>query len=380
MSWQEESLMSLRKEFVVLAQNQSLPFAELCRRFNISRKTGYKWLSRYQLDVTAPLCNRSRKPLRSPTRTAPRIEAQVIALRHQHPAWGGRKLSRVLKNDGVSNAPAPSTITHILRRNGLLHAPLTGEGGVYQRFEHPLPNHLWQMDFKGHFITDKGRCDPLTVLDDHSRFNIVLQALNRTTTETVKTKLINAYRCYGLPLRMNMDNGSPWGAPGAATHGLTALSVWMIRLGIRVSFSRPYHPQTNGKEERFHRTLKLEVLKGRHFSDLVQVQHHFDQWRGIYNHRRPHEGIGLQTPVERYHPSPRRMPEVLDVIEYSPDDEVVYVKHNGVVNNWRRKLKVSNSLLGLPIAFRPRPDKDGVYDMFFCHQRFGKIDLKHDNV
>ena len=378
MPWQEESLMSLRKEFVTLALNQSLSFSELCRRFGISRKTGYKWLARYRIDPGEDFADRSRQPHHNPTRTHPAIEAEVVALRRRHPAWGGRKLHRVLRNDGYTAVPAPSTITHILRRHGLLQTGADRPQQPYRRFEHAAPNHLWQMDFKGHFQTLGGRCDPLTVIDDHSRFNIVLEALGRTTTAAVQASLTRAFRRYGLPQRINMDNGAPWGAPAARGHGISALSVWLIRLGVGISFSAPAHPQTNGKDERFHRTLKAEVLGQRCFSDRGHVQRCFDAWRSVYNHRRPHEGIGMRTPGERYHPSPRCFPEVLLPYEYAPDDEVVMVKRNGQVTDWRCQLKVSSALWGHHIAFRPRND-DGVYDLYFCHHRLGDVDLKQNN-
>src|SRR5262249_28011286 len=156
----------------------------------------------------------------------------------------------------------------------------------YQRFEHDAPNCLWQMDFKGHFATQTARCHPLTVLDDHSRFAVGLQACPDQRTETVKDRLTHIFRRYGLPQRMTRDNGSPWGSD--ADHRFTPLTVWLMRLDIRVSHSRPYHPQTQGKDERFHKTLGLELLRDRFFRDLAQAQRCFDDWRYVYNLQRPH--------------------------------------------------------------------------------------------
>ena len=215
----------------------------------------------------------------------------------------------------------------------------------------------------------------MTLLDDHSRFNLVLQACTGVAASTVQPHLTRVFQRYGLPVRINADNGAPWGSPRQAGHGLSELSVWLIRLGIRVSHSAPYHPQTNGKIERFHRSLKTEVLAGRSFIDLQQAQSAFEHWRDIYNHERPHDALGLETPAKRYRASPINYPVALFPIEYSSEDTVAVVKWNGEVNFKGFKLKVSNALLKLPVAFRADPQHDGCYDVFFCHHRFMRVDL-----
>jgi transposase InsO family protein len=309
-------------------------------------------------------------------RTADSVVQQVIALRHQHAAWGGRKIHHRLVALGVQRVPAPSTITAILRRNNLISDAASALAQPWQRFEHDHPNSLWQIDFKGYVDTASARCHPLTLLDDHSRFNLTLTACAQPNTATVKTALTCVFERYGLPVRINADNGAPWGSPRETQHGLTALTVWLIRLGIRISHSRPYHPQTNGKDERFHRTLNAEVLNGQAFHDLAHAQRAFDQWRPIYNEQRPHEALNYQTPVSRYQPSQRTMPPTLPAIEYSQDDHVITVGWDGVVKFARQKFKVSNALQHLPIALRADPEQDGAYHLFFCHQRFGSIHLQ----
>jgi transposase InsO family protein len=273
--------MSLRQEFVLLATHEGSNRRELCGRFGISPKTAYKWLARYAKDKAPGLQDRSRRPLCTPSRTPSELEAQVLALRQQHPAWGGRKISKRLKKLGYADAPAPSTVTSILHRHGLISEAASAQATAWQRFEHAQPNELWQIDFKGYFSTPAGLCHPLTVIDDHSRFNLVLAACARTNTKSVQPLLTEAFRRYGLPVRINADNGSPWGSPSEHEHGITQLTVWLIRLGIRISHSAPAHPQTNGKDERFHRSLKAEVLNGRSFEDLEQAQRAFDYWRHI---------------------------------------------------------------------------------------------------
>ena len=355
-----------REEFVALASQRDANVSELCRRFGISRKTGYKWLNRDELT------DRSRRPNTSPTRMPAELEAQVVAVRAQHPAWGARKIAHVLKRDsGV--VMATSTANSVLRRHGLIEPAASRAATAWQRFEHEAPNALWQIDFKGHFPTDTVRCHALTVLDDHSRFNIVLQALGGEQREPVQQALQRAFERYGLPERINADNGPPWGCaePGA----LTGLGVWLISLGVRLSHSRPAHPQTNGKDERFHRSMDAEVLLGRRFRDLDDAQRHFNDWRQIYNFKRPHESIGMATPATRYHPSPRSMPAQLPAVEYGPGDIVRRVGQGGRISLHGRTLRVGKALIGQHIALRPQLDRDGAFDVYFCHQKITAIDL-----
>ena len=372
MPWHEVSVVEQRLEFVHLAQQQGVSLAELCRRFGISRVTGYKWLER--AESGQGLTDRSRRPQSSPRRTPEQIAEQVLALRRQHPAWGGRKLAHRLMRLGFEEVPAPSTITHILRRHGLISSEQSAAATPWQRFEHAAPNDLWQIDFKGDFAAGNRRCHPLTVLDDHSRYNLILQACSSQNTPEVRSHLTRGFQRYGLPVRINADHGQPWGSP-AAEHGLSQLSIWLIRLGIRLSFSGIRHPQTNGKDERFHRSLKAEVLHNQAFQSLDQAQRAFNRWRPVYNQQRPHEGIGYAVPADRYQPSPRRFPGKLPPIEYGPDDQVAVVGWNGQVRFKGRRLKVSNALKDLPIALRPSASRDGHYDLYFCHHRFAHIDL-----
>lgn len=378
MPWQPRALMSIKQEFVELASREGANRRELCRRFCISPKTGYALLARHAQEGAAAFSERSRRPHKSPARTPASVEQVIIDLRTQHPSWGGRKIARRLLELGYAQVPPPSTITTILHRHGLITAQASLAAQHWQRFEHETPNALWQIDFKGDFDTASARCYPLTLLDDHSRFNLVLQACPSVAASTVQPHLARVFERYGLPVRLNADNGAPWGSPRLAGHGLSELSVWLIRLGIRISHSAPYHPQTNGKIERFHRSLKTEVLAGRSFIDLRQAQRAFEHWRGVYNHERPHDSLGLDTPAKHYRPSPRRYLQTLPAIEYPSGDTVVGVKWNGEVNFQGRKLKVSNALLKLPVAFRADPLHDGCYDVFFCHHRFMRVDLRAD--
>src|SRR5882672_3327588 len=371
MPWREVNTVSLRQEFVQLVQAGGVSVSELCERFQISRKTGYKWLARAA--AGEPLSDLSRRPRRSPARTPAAVESAIVRERQTHPAWGARKLRWRLEQQGLSRLPASATVHAVLKRHGLIAAAGAGAQRAWIRFEHAEPNDLWQMDFKGNVALRSGRCHPLTVLDDHSRYNVALQSCGNEQTETVRTCLSDAFRIYGLPWRMTMDNGSPWGAH--ARHELTPLTVWLIRLGIGVSHSRPYHPQTQGKDERFHRTLKAEVLNGRTFTDCAQAQRAFDAWRAVYNTERPHQALGMAVPAQRYRPSARAYPEQLPPIEYGPDDGVRKVQAEGWISFQGHDIRVPRALRGERVAVRPI-NIDGLYEVYFCHQLVAEVDLK----
>jgi len=371
MPWREATPMSERSEFLSFVSRRDLTMSALCQRYGVSRKTGYKWLRRARDSGPEGLADRSRRPHHSPLRTPPEVEAVICDLRSHHPAWGGRKLHHLLRGEGFLHPPAPSTITGILRRSGLL-APDRRPQRDWQRFEELSPNALWQMDFKGHFPTNEGRCHALTVLDDHSRFNLCLAACRDERAETVQDQLTQACQRYGLPERMLMDNGSPWGSDAAHPH--TKLTAWLIRLGVTVLHGRPYHPQTQGKEERFHRTLGLEVLARRPtWQSLNEVQRAFDTWRNVYNLRRPHEALGYAAPASRYQPSARPFPAKLPPLEYAPGDQVRKVQQKGLIHFRGQELLVSRAFIGEPVALRPVGD--GAWDVYYCHQRVGHVDL-----
>jgi transposase InsO family protein len=374
MPWREVSMMSERKEFVTLALSADRAnVREMCRRFGISAPTGYKWLRRYGQEGNAGLTDLSRRPRRSPGRTPAEVERVVLEVRDRHPAWGARKLRVWLLTHGYARMPSPSTITAILKRNGRIDASESSKHTAWQRFERQAPNELWQMDFKGHFAMSLGgRCHPLTVLDDHSRFALGVQACDNELTETVHQRLTSIFRHYGLPDRMLMDNGSPWGTHYERAY--TLLTVWLMRLGIDVGHGRPHHPQTQGKDERFHRTLRAEVLQGRNFTDLAQCQAAFDHWRPIYNLQRPHEALGMQTPATRYHVSHKTFPETLAPPEYDPSDLVRRVQDKGQIHFKGRTFRVGKAFRGFSVALRPTPT-DGVWDVLFYSFPIAQVDL-----
>lgn len=375
MPWMSRSTMSLRLEFIQLALSKGASIRSLTRRFGISAKTAYKWLRRYREGGSKALQDQSRRPHSSPRRTSVEMEQVIVELRTKHPRWGARKLHTRLIALGYHDLPSISTITAIVRRHGLLDPGEALKHRPWQRFEAECPNVLWQMDFKGHIAIQTGRCHPLTILDDHSRFNIGLQACPDETHQTVQHHLVAVFRRYGLPCRFLVDNGTPWGARDGEWH--TKLTVWLLRLGIGVIHARPYHPQTLGKDERFHRTLRAEVLADAAFASLQDCQHAFDRWRLCYNTERPHEALGMATPVSRYQPSPREFPEALPPIEYGPEDIVRKVQGKGEISFRNRIFVIGRAFHGYPIALRPTLT-DGLFDIYFCKERITQINLKLD--
>lgn len=364
--------MSERLAFVRLADQDGANVSELCRQFQISRKTGYKLLTRYRQKGPAGLADRSRRPHHSPHATPPDVVATVLAVRAHHPAWGGRKIQGWLKRQGLP-APSPSTITHILHHHGQLPATALPPPVVWQRFVAAGPNDLWQLDFKGTLQLAQGAAVyPLSVLDDHSRFALGLFACPNQQATTVQEHLIALFQQYGLPRRILSDNGPPWGSSGQG--GITALEAWWLRLGIRVSHGRYYHPQTQGKVERFHGTLARELFRAGVPVDRQACQVCFDHWRASYNQERPHDALDLAVPADRYAPSRRPFPAVLAPIVYPPGDAVRHVNAYGIISWHNRRYFVGRGVAGEPVALRPTPAGRQV-NVYYCGQLLKVLDL-----
>lgn len=370
MPWGVVSLMSLRQEFVRLSEKKAVSFTELCQRYGISRKTGYKWLSRYRTKGTQGLIDQSRRPKNSPAKLPQAREQIVLRLRQSHPRWGARKIRRLLKNQGEA-LPACSTITALFHRHGLI-APSYEAKPNWQRFEREVPNSLWQMDFKGPVATLGGPAHALTVLEDHSRFNLCLKALPNQKGESVQQALTQTFRLYGLPNSMIMDNGPPWG--GEPAYPYTVLTMWLIRLNVGVSHSRSYHPQTMGKDERFHGTLNRELLYARQGRDLYHLDGAFERYRQQYNFIRPHEALDLEVPASRYRVSLRSFPETLPPIEYDPGVTVRKVQDKGEISFRGKTLKVGQAFRGYPVGLKATLT-DGIFDVLFCRQTICQINL-----
>jgi len=325
MPWKETDVLSLRVEFVVRARSGEESISDLCREFGVSRKTGHKWLSRYEEGRYSALSDRSRRPKRQPNKTPKVIEDRVVELRLEY-GWSGPKLQVLLDKEGVLLSTA--TIDRIIKRRGLVSKEASGKPAT-KRFERSRPNELWQMDFKGEYLLrGGGRCYPLSILDDHSRFAVGVFALSRPSRELVQPCVERCFEAYGVPEAMLMDHGTPWWNTSNA-HGLTRLSVSLIKQGVRLIFGSIAHPQTQGKVERFHRTMKQE-MKHRGVPQSVQgIGEALSRFRQVYNEIRPHEALGMDVPSARYTPSQRAYDPNPPQWEYPAGAEVKRVTDAG---------------------------------------------------
>lgn len=370
MGWREVSVADQRREFVMLASLAGANVSALCERFGISRQTGHVWLRRFAAGES-DFEDRSRRPRHSPSRLSGELEAGILSVRDAHPAWGARKIAAVLRRNGVE-PPAASTVHAVLSRHGRI-AP-DSPGRAYGSFARDAPNALWQMDFKGRVRLGCGAfLHPLTVIDDHSRFAVGLAACADQRTRTVQTQLERALRHHGLPEAIYVDNGSPWG--GGVPGQWTPLRLWLLKLGIKTIHSKPYHPQGRGKNERFHRSLKAEVLALAPLLGFDDAQAAFDRWRHIYNRERPHQALGFATPAERYQPSRRAFPETVPAPQYDPGEIVRRVGTTKAYVSFRNRFwKVPEAFRGETLAIRPRLP-DGCFAICFGAHQIASLDL-----
>lgn len=375
MSWKAKDVLTMKEEIITKVLEDQSSISDLAKEYSVSRQTIHKWVNRFKEHGADGLVELSRRPHNSPNRTSGKDAQLVLDIQKKHQGWGGRKLRQRLINKGydANDLPSESTFNRLLKKNGKIDPLESDKRQKYIRFEKEKPNELWQMDFKGHFKMGSERCHPLTVIDDHSRFSIILKACLSETFDVVQSSLKHAFQEYGLPDAMTMDNGTPW--KGSPPWTLSRLTVWLMRLGINVSHSSIRHPQTQGKNERFHRSLKAEVLKFHQFKDIKQTQELFDDWRKTYNYERPHEGIGLLCPYQRYKPSTRLYIDKLPEIEYHSDDILRKVQANGAIYYLDKVYFVGEHLRGEYVALRPT-STDGKFSIYFVKTKIGILDLK----
>jgi len=341
--------MEQRVEFVVRAVSQKETMAGLCRAFGVSRPTGYRWRKRYeQAKSFTALHEISRRPHRSPQRSNTGIEERVVELRQQY-GWGAKKMAVLLSEAGTEMPVI--TIHRILKRRGLVREEDVHARAV-ERFERSAPNELWQMDSKGEYRGPEGACHPLSIVDDHSRYAVGLHALPRLTSDEAYPCLVKTFQRYGVPEAMLMDHGSLWWSMTNG-YGLTWLSVRLIEQGIRLHYGRIGHPQTQGKVERFHRTLKEAIRHRGRPQRWAEWPVALEEFRRTYNEVRPHEGIGMQRPAQRYRPSSRvYQPQPADW-EYPPGSVVKCLNTQGCLD-WRgERWFVCEALAGRPVRVEP---------------------------
>lgn len=320
MSWETKTVMEQRERFVEEAAAGQESISALCRKYGISRKTGYKWIHRAAEGLQ--LCDQSRRPHQQPSKTAEVIEQKIVQMRLDHPAWGGRTIRAVLESAGIEGLPSDKTCCNIIKRNGLVEPAESAKHTAYQRFEKHHCNEMWQTDFKGDFLLGNGiRCYPLTILDDHSRFSIRIEP--KDSASGVKESFILAFQEYGLPNSVLSDNGAQF---AGAHKGLSFFERFLMDLDILPIHGRPLHPQTQGKIERFHRSLKQEALRTTP-ANMAEAKKRLENWRWLYNEVRPHCALAMKTPASVYQPSTRKY---YDPKPYVYDAGAKLIK----VNNW----------------------------------------------
>jgi transposase InsO family protein len=369
MAWGEVDVDNQRVRFVVAAsrrESEGKSLAELCEEFQISRPTGYTWLKRYQEAGMRGVVERSRRPKHCPGQTAAWIEQRVAQLRREKPDWGARKLEVLLKAEGIQLPRV--TIHRILLRQGLVrredrHPP------ALERFERERPNELWQMDFKGPKWWNRP-VGPLSVLDDHSRFAIDLYGTWSTKGELVRERLEGAFGDCGVPEAMLLDHGTPWWDMMSPT-GWTWLTVWLMRQGVRVYFSGYRHPQTQGKVERFHRTLEAAIVR-RRLPAEAQRQAWLDEFRHEYNYVRPHEALGMRPPASRWRKSERRYQPHPPAWEYPCGAEVRTLNSAGRLYAGNRNWQISEALAGEQVQLVGIEQRILVY---YCETLVRELDL-----
>ena len=358
MPWKETSVMKEKVLFVTAYEEGEASMAELCRQFGISRPTGYLWWRRYQADSFAGLYELSRQPAEQPRKTDPEIRAAVCEAREKHPRLGARKIKhRLQRSRPQTKWPAASTIGKILKEEGMIQPRRRRRGSqsypVALR-EAEAPNDLWCIDFKGWFLTGDGqRCDPLTVMDQYSRYLIACQT-TPISGQSVRPILERCFRQYGMPDRMRSDNGAPFAGPSVG--GLSRLAIWLIQLGIVPERIEPGRPQQNPRHERMHRTLKQETASPP-AADLTAQQARFDRFRADYNLERGHESLAMKTPAEVYRPSSRPYTGRLVEFEYPSGMVVRKVQFHGDIYMDGQSIFLTELLYGEYVGLEPISDR-----------------------
>ena len=380
MPWQEQSPMDLRMQFVTEWQTGCYTMSELCADYRISRKTGYKWVTRYELTGARGLHDQSRRPHETPRATASAIVDALTALRRRHPRWGAKKLLTVAaRHDPTVPWPSRSTVCHLLAAHGLVvrrrrraaRAPIPSSLAPIA-----AANDVWTTDFKGEFRTGDGRyCYPLTLRDAFSRFVLRCDALLHRTHDATQRRFERAFADYGLPTRIRSDNGGPFASPGLA--GVSRLSVWWMRLGIVPERIAPGHPEQNGSHEQFHSVLKAETARPPAAHAAAQ-QRRFARFCVEYNQDRPHEALALQAPASRYQASRRPLPARLPPLDYPAHLEIRRVASNGCIS-WRSEpLFIATALDGQDIALEEVDE--GLWTIRFATVALGRYDERQRTI
>ena len=374
MPWREVCPMDEKVRLIgeLLAKEESV--TAVCEQFGISRKSAYKWLGRYRAQGAAGLRERSHAPTVVPWAISAAQAQAIVGMRREHPSWGPKKLRAKLEQRGPGQGwPAASTIGELLRREGLSQPRKRRRGALPAAscMRTPVaPNELWAIDYKGWFIAGDGtRCNPLTLSDGYSRYLLCAQLVERADYGDCRRELERVFREYGLPHAIRSDNGAPFASIGAG--GLSRLSVWWVKLGIRPERIEPGKPAQNGRHERMHKTLKAECANPPAANRIAQ-QRRLDEFRAEFNHQRPHEALGQTAPAAHYAPSPRSYPARLADPVYPDDYELRRVRSRGEIK-WQGELVyISEALINEVIGLVETDDGDA--EVYFGPLELGLLD------
>jgi putative transposase len=380
MGWKETCVVEERFRFIEEYKATDCSVAELCRRYGVSRKTGYKWLQRYEEEGVDGLKDQSRAPQNHPNQVLSEVTEGIVELRRQYPLWGPEKLRARLQREMPEIIwPAASTIGELLKRRGMTVSPKHRRkaGRSLNPLSHAVgANHVWCADFKGWFrCGDGSRCDPLTITDAYSRYLLRCQAVAGQDERSARDVMEAAFRQYGLPDAIRTDNGEPFASTGIG--GLSRLSVWWVKLGIRPERIPRGKPPHNGRHERMHRTLKAATAQPPS-ANLRRQQQAFDGFREEYNEQRPHEALEMKTPGEFYQPSCRAYPSRLAEPEYGNGWEVRRVMECGRIRWWSDAIFLGKALAGEWIALEPQAD--GLWKIWFFDYAIGALDERKRRV
>jgi putative transposase len=380
MPWKETCPMDEKVKFIAAVKNEYHSFAEICRQFGISRKSGYKLMQRYEREGERGLAERSRAAHTHPNAMDEQMAAKLLQTKRRFSKMGPGKVLDRLRLEGyrIEELPACSTVGDLFKRHGLVHRrkPRAATSPRSAPLAHAkAPNALWSVDFKGQFRLGNARwCYPLTLSDNATRYLLMCQGLERPTEQGVWPLMELAFREFGLPKAIRSDNGSPFASTGLA--GLTKLSVWWLKLGIGLERSWPGHPEHNARHERMHRTLKDDIEAPK--QDLRAQQRRFDRFQHYYNWERPHESLDGVPPAHRYSASPSPYPKRLREPEYPVGFTVRQVRSNGQIKWHGHAVFVAEALIGEPIALRQLSDDD--WQVWFCGLKLGLLNLRTNKI
>lgn len=374
MAWMETTKMEQKIEFINEWRSGNYSISELCRQFDISRPTGYKYIKRFHAEGIEGLKERSRNHLTHPAKISPAIEDRIILYRKQHPRWGGKKIWKHLHNEFIEGVPSISTVDRVIKRNGLV-IPKKRRRRVKPAnpiFDPKKCNEVWSADFKGKFkLGNKRYCHPLTIADSYSRFVFSAKGLYGEKFKPTILEFRRVFREFGLPLQIHTDNGSPFGAVQAVKR-LTRLAVWFIELGIEPVYSDPASPQQNGRHERMHRDLKGDATRPPGYN-LRSQQRKLNKFINEYNYERPHEALDLETPGSIHEYSPRPFKEKIEEWVYPADCEIRRVTKNGALR-WKSTqwVMVSTTLIDKHVGLEELGD--GIWRIYFRQKFLGYFD------